>query len=51
MIRSSQCRSTTARFALWLAIDSSVCMLMGMDNIELYDAAVDGGAKHREEVA
>jgi len=26
-------------------------MLMGMDNIELYDAAVDGGAEHVEEVA
>jgi len=26
-------------------------MLMGMDNIELFDAAVDGGAEHVEEVA
>jgi hypothetical protein len=34
-----------------LPFTSSVCMLMGMDNIELYDAAVDGGAEHVEEVA
>jgi hypothetical protein len=34
-----------------LPFTSWVCMLMGMDTIELYDAAVGGGARHREEVA
>lgn len=32
-------------FTLW------VCMLMGMDNLKLYDAALDGGVEYREEVA
>jgi len=26
-------------------------MLMGMDNLELYDAALDGGVEYREEIA
>jgi len=26
-------------------------MLMGMDNLKLYDAALDGGVEYREEVA
>ena len=29
----------------------SFCMLMGMDNLKLYDAALDGGVEYREEVA
>jgi hypothetical protein len=28
-----------------------VCMLMVMDNLELYDAALDGGVEYREEIA
>jgi hypothetical protein len=28
-----------------------VCMLMGMDNLKLYDAALDGGVEYRKEVA
>jgi hypothetical protein len=29
----------------------SVCMLMGKDNLKLYDAALDGGVEYREEIA
>jgi hypothetical protein len=33
-----------------LPFRSCVSMLVGMDNIELYDAAVDGRAEHRKEI-
>jgi hypothetical protein len=33
-----------------LPFRSRVSMLVGMDNIELYDAAMDGRAEHRKEV-
>jgi hypothetical protein len=39
-----------AESASWFAFRSCVSMLVGMDNIELYDAAVDGRAEHRKEV-
>jgi hypothetical protein len=45
LVKSLGCDPIGLQFTFW------VCKLMGMDNIELHDAVVDGGAARREEVS